>query len=306
MPRRGGNTRRRFDAFAAGIKELAMRNDGKYSGLPDFDAARRCDFWNYGAHAEHRVTRRNTAEAVASLAIMEFLNLTLVQFLAAFGAIAAISVALYLLDRTRRKQVVSTLRFWVEPGKAAPVTRRPHPATSFLTTAIDRHGSVAARHCGIPVRRAQGGAARSCARAGYLRVDGRFVAEGAHRNDATLMDLARANALAWLRAVPTADRVLVVRADALATPATAWETDRRNVARAILESQPGATALNLSQSLQFASQLQRGSGSVAGEIVYVGPDVSRRMKPTACRCPTCPRFGFLPSTTTLKTAACAA
>ena len=36
----------------------------------------------------------------------------------------AFSVALYLLDRTRRKQVVSTLRFWVEPGKPRPVTRR--------------------------------------------------------------------------------------------------------------------------------------------------------------------------------------
>ena len=57
----------------------------------------------------------------------------------------------------------------------------------------------------------------------------------------------------------------------LATPATSWELDRRNVARAILESQPGATALNLSQSLQFASQMQHGSGSLPGEIVYVGP-----------------------------------
>jgi hypothetical protein len=68
-----------------------------------------------------------------------------------------------------------------------------------------------------------------------------------------------------------ADRVLLVRADALATPATAWELDRRKVARAILESQPGATALNLSQKPQFARELQRGSGSLPGEIVYVGP-----------------------------------
>ena len=46
---------------------------------------------------------------------MEFLNLTLGQFAALFGVVGAFSVALYLLDRTRRKQVVSTLRFWVEP-----------------------------------------------------------------------------------------------------------------------------------------------------------------------------------------------
>src|SRR6266702_1906956 len=54
---------------------------------------------------------------------MEFLNLSLAEFFVAFGAIAAFSVALYLLDRTRRRLVVSTLRFWVTPGQPAPVSR---------------------------------------------------------------------------------------------------------------------------------------------------------------------------------------
>jgi len=92
-----------------------------------------------------------------------------------------------------------------------------------------------------------------------------------NRTDATLMDLARADAISWLRAVPSADRVMLIRADALATPATPWELDRRNTIRAVLESRPGATALNLSQSLTFASQMQKAAGSAPGEIVYVGP-----------------------------------
>jgi hypothetical protein len=203
---------------------------------------------------------------------MEFLNLSLGQFIAAFGAIAAISVALYLLDRTRRKLVVSTLRFWVEPGKAAPVTRRNRiqQPVSLLLQLI---GMVLLL---LAIAEFQFGGRQGARRDHVLVLDtsawmGALLPRAPNRNDATLMDLARANALGWLRAVPTADRVLVVRADALATPATSWETDRRNVARAILESTPGATALNLSQSLQFASQLQRGSGSLAGEIVYVGP-----------------------------------
>ena len=73
--------------------------------------------------------------ALRFLTLMEFLNLTFGQFAALFGVVGAFSVALYLLDRTRRKQVVSTLRFWVEPGKAAPVTRRSRiqqPLSLFL------------------------------------------------------------------------------------------------------------------------------------------------------------------------------
>ena len=53
-----------------------------------------------------------------------FLNIGFGECLAIFGASAAVSVALYLLDRNRRKQVVSTLRFWVTPGLPSPVTRR--------------------------------------------------------------------------------------------------------------------------------------------------------------------------------------
>src|SRR3954453_21335692 len=57
---------------------------------------------------------------------MYLLNLSLVQFLAVFGSISALSVALYLLDRSRRKQVVSTLRFWVAAEQPAAAARRRH------------------------------------------------------------------------------------------------------------------------------------------------------------------------------------
>ena len=55
---------------------------------------------------------------------MFLLNLGLGQFLAIFGGIGVFAVALYLLDRTRRKQVVATLKFWTEPGRPAPESRR--------------------------------------------------------------------------------------------------------------------------------------------------------------------------------------
>ena len=108
------------------------------------------------------------------------------------------------------------------------------------------------------------------------------------------MDLARANAIGWLRAVPPSDRVLLVRADGLATPATAWESDHRKVARAILESQPGATALNLSQNLEFARDLQRQSGAALGEIVYDGPGRISAREANNMQMPVLPAFRVLP------------
>ena len=44
---------------------------------------------------------------------MSFLNLSLGELLGLVGAISAGVVALYLLDRSKRNQIVATLRFWV-------------------------------------------------------------------------------------------------------------------------------------------------------------------------------------------------
>src|SRR5215831_8946211 len=43
---------------------------------------------------------------------MNFLNLSIGELLGLVGAISAGVVALYLLDRSKRRQLVSTLRFW--------------------------------------------------------------------------------------------------------------------------------------------------------------------------------------------------
>lgn len=200
---------------------------------------------------------------------MELLNLTLGQFLVLFGSVSAVSVALYLLDRTRRKQTVATLRFWVAPGQPAPVSRRRkiQQPVSLLLQILGMALLL------LALAEFQFGGALNKRRDHVLILDTSAWMGAAlpNRSDTTLMDLARANAIGWLRAVPATDRVLLVRADGLATPATSWETDHRKVARAILQSQPGATALNLSQNLEFARDLQRQSGATSGEIVYTGP-----------------------------------
>lgn len=203
---------------------------------------------------------------------MQFLNLSLGEFLVTFGAIAAVAVALYLLDRSRRRQVVATLRFWVEPGEPSPVTRRrriQQPLSLFLQL-------LGMALLLLALSEIQFGGRRNARRDHVLVLDtSAWMAATLPATNGgtplTLMDSARANALAWLRAVPSGDRVMLLRADALATPATAWELDRKTVAKAILESAPGVTALNLSENLAFAQQMQQASGSVSGEIAYVGP-----------------------------------
>ncbi len=204
---------------------------------------------------------------------MQFLNLSLGEFLTIFGAIAAVSVALYLLDRNRRRQVVATLRFWTEPGEPAPVTRRrkiQQPLSLFLQL-------LGMALLLLALAQFQLGGRQNARRDHVIVLDtsawmgASLPATGVNGGNLTLMDSARANALGWLRAVPSGDRVMLIRADALATPITAWETDRKVVARAVLESTPGVTALNLSQSLEFARQMQLASGSTAGEISYIGP-----------------------------------
>ncbi|MFX8393390.1 hypothetical protein ABTL67_20015, partial [Acinetobacter baumannii] len=66
--------------------------------------------------------------------------------------------------------------------------------------------------------------------------------------------------------------VMIVRADALATPATGFTSARDALRQAIDASQPGASVLNVEQAVAFAREAQRiqsGKGA-AGEILFVG------------------------------------
>src|SRR5207302_684457 len=78
------------------------------------------------------------------------------------------------------------------------------------------------------------------------------------------------NAKAYLKAIPANDRVMLVRADALATPATPFESDRRKLEQAIDQSQAGAAVLNMDQALEFAQQAQKLHAQRSGEIVFSG------------------------------------
>src|SRR4029077_15733264 len=75
---------------------------------------------------------------------------------------------------------------------------------------------------------------------------------GAADGRGTLLQTAQQRALDYLRAVPSGDRVLVVRADALVTPVTTFTNDHRQLTEAIQNSRAGFTALNLSNAVEYA------------------------------------------------------
>ncbi len=200
---------------------------------------------------------------------MNFLNLGLGELLGLVGAISAGVVALYLLDRSKRRQLVATLRFWSAADVRTELKhrRRIQQPWSLLLQLISLAlllTAIAGPQLGI----------FDAAGRDHVIVLDTSAWMGSRLNTTAgqgiLMDQAKANARAYLRSVPGRDRVMLVRADALATPATAFESSRGVLASAIQQSQPGASALNLTQALEFAVRAQKLQSQRPGEIVFIG------------------------------------
>ena len=206
---------------------------------------------------------------------MTFTNLTLGEFLALLLPLAAVVIVLYLYDRSRRQRVVSTLRFWPPEAERRRLIRRRkirQPlsfilqllALLLLVLAIADlrfRGNRPPRHhvvlldASAWMRAANGAAGR------------------------TLMDAARQAALAYLRAVPLHDPVMVVRADGNPGSLTGFTTDRRRLGQAVRGMEPGWTALDLEAAVELAADAlelavgdrSRADGSAAlGEVAYIG------------------------------------
>jgi hypothetical protein len=196
---------------------------------------------------------------------MFFLNLSMMEFMALFSAASALVVTLYLLNRSRRKQTVATLRFW---------KNTEHPTIQKHRRKIQQPLSLILQLLSIAllllaIAQLRFGSPDKAGRDHVLILDTSSWTAARTRN-ATLLDDGKAAARSYIRALPSSDRVMILRADGLATPATGLETNREVLERAIGESRPGASALNLEQSLAFADEVQKLNAARAGDIVYAG------------------------------------
>jgi len=201
---------------------------------------------------------------------MFFLNLTAVEFFILLGTLAGFIATLYLLDRMKRKKVVSTLRFWkpaltAEERQSRRKMREPWSLVLQILSLLLLLLAIAQLQWGVRQRRG---------RDHVLLLDtSAWTAQ--KLGQGTLLDREKAFARRYLSALGAPDRAMVVRAGSLTIPATAFTSDHRALERAVVESTSGFSALNLDQALGFASQALGSSGGERGEIVYIGPGLVR-------------------------------
>ncbi|BDC51097.1 hypothetical protein F183_A34130 [Bryobacterales bacterium F-183] len=197
---------------------------------------------------------------------MFLLNLSFAEFAALFSVISAGVFALYLFDRSRRRQTVATLRFW-KPAEFPVQMNQRRKVQQPLSLILQILGIALLL---LAIAQLKWGSRERNMRDHVLILDTSAWMGAQGSQGGILMQEAKGLALAWLKSVPSDDRVMVLRADAAATPATRFERNKQTVERAIRESQPAASALQLGQALRFASEFQKLHSESSGEIVYAG------------------------------------
>jgi hypothetical protein len=202
---------------------------------------------------------------------MSFLNLSLAEFFAILLPICAAVVAMYLYDRARRRQIVSTLRFFRQARQSPVFSHRKkiQQPWSLLLQLLSLALLL------LAIAKPQLSRRVNPARDHVLVLETSAWMNAALPNGSggprlTLMQAAQQRAIEYIRAAPASDRIMLVRADQLATPATPFTRDRRELEAAIRASTAGSTALSLSSAIDLARSSQQLSSGQPGEIVIVG------------------------------------
>lgn len=210
---------------------------------------------------------------------MGLLNLALGQLLGLFLPVAGLLVALYFYDRSRRRVLVSTLRFW--PHRPAPAVRQRHKRIQHPLSLLLQLAAVLLLLLAIADPRPGGSGTAARHRVVVLDTSAAMALPG--EEGGSLMDEAKTLALRYLDRISGSDRVLLIEADGAPAVRVPFTQDRHRVREAILSAEPAWTALDLQAALDLAegtlrlaldldSESSRDPVS-AGEAVYVGPGI---------------------------------
>lgn len=197
---------------------------------------------------------------------MFFLNLTAGEFFTLLSALGGVVTALYLLDRRIRKKTVSTLRFW--PSATAvdeqQRRRRMQQPWSLILQLISLTLLL------LAIAQLQWGSRAGRSQDHVLLLD-TSAWSGAKASSGSVLDRERQLAARYLGSISARDRVMLVRVDALPSPATPFTSNHEQILSALRDSTSNVSALDLPQAFAFAQGAQNWSGGAAGEIVYIGP-----------------------------------
>lgn len=196
---------------------------------------------------------------------MFFLNLSFGEFLALFASVSGLVAALYLLDRAKKKKIVSTLRFWVDAPRVDEQRRRKRirEPWSLLLQLVSLLLLL------LAIAQLQWGRRERSGRNHVVVLDtSSWMAQ--QSGSRTLLDEAKDQARRYIASLPSRDRVMLIRADSLATPATSFSSDRGQVLAALDASTASYSALNLKSALELASRAMTWSDAGPGEVVFAG------------------------------------
>lgn len=208
---------------------------------------------------------------------MGLLNLALGQLLGLFLPVAGLLVALYFYDRSRRRVLVSTLRFW--PTRPAPAVRQRHKRIQHPLSLVLQ--LIALLLLLLAIADPRPAATGTAARHRVILLDTSAAIALPDEDGNPLMNEARQLVLRYLDRIPRRDRVLLIEADGAPTVRVPFTQDRDRLRDAILAADPGSTALDLQAAFDLAEGTLRLALDVDGELspdlaglgetVYVGP-----------------------------------
>ena len=196
---------------------------------------------------------------------MFLFNLSLPELLGLIGLGSGVVVALYMLDRSRRTIVVSTLKFWTGTERQVEAARRKR--VQQWPSLLLQLAAIALLLLAIAQLRL--GSRDTTSLDHVLLVDTSAWMAAQPAGERPLMEQARTAALNYIAALAPTDRVMVVYADGLATPATGFEAGREKARQAVLRARASASSLRLGDAIRFAQQAQRNARR-PGEIVLAG------------------------------------
>ena len=214
---------------------------------------------------------------------MFFLNLTATEFLALFGILGGLISLLYLLDRSKRRKMVSTLRFWTPARSAAGQQSRKkvRDPLSFLLQL------AALLLLLLAIAQLQWGKRERQGHDHLLLIDtSAWSAQIRADNSGSVIDEEKRLALKYVHGLAKRDRVLIARVSGIASPVTSFTNDQAQLAKAISETEPDFSALSLDQAFDFAKQAQAnqrqaGSRGMPGDVLYLGPGMAASEVTTA-------------------------